>query len=311
VVAVLDTGIGRHAWLGDDFVEHDVRVGRLPVGVEVASAQAFLRGVDDELTGELAADAGHGTFIAGIVRQACPEALLLDVPTYGDDGQVGEAELLGALQRLALRQVLARNGVGGHRPVDVVCLSLGYYHEQPGDKAFDALLLGPIQVLGRYGAAVVVSAGNDATSRPAFPAAFAPHRGGRVKDDPAIVPVSTVGARNPDGTIALFSNDGPWVKFLRPGASLVSTFPDSYDGSAEPSHVVRNRRGEVRSSFDPDDFISGFGVWSGTSFAAPVLAGELAAGLAALYREGERDLSTKAAVPPLRGLLAKAKGRKP
>jgi subtilisin family serine protease len=158
---------------------------------------------------------------------------------------------------------------------------------------------------------VVVSAGNDATSRPAFPAAFAPHRGGRVRDDSTIVPVSAVGARNPDGTIAMFSNDGPWVKYLRPGASLVSTFPDTYDGSAEPSHKVLNRRGEIRSSFDPDDFISGFGVWSGTSFAAPVLAGEVAAALASAYRNGERDLSAEAAVTRLRDILKSLKGRKP
>jgi subtilisin family serine protease len=132
-----------------------------------------------------------------------------------------------------------------------------------------------------------------------------------VRDDREVVPVSAVGARNPDGTIAWFSNDGPWVKYLRPGASLVSTFPDTYDGSAEPSYQVLNRRGEIRSSFDPDDFISGFGVWSGTSFAAPVLAGEVAAALAAAYRGGERDLSTEAAVARLRTLLAKLKGRKP
>ena len=38
--------------------------------------------------------------------------------------------------------------------------------------------------------------------------------------------------------------------------------------------------GEVtRESIDPDDFSGGFGVWSGTSFAAPVLAGQLAAQL--------------------------------
>ena len=116
---------------------------------------------------------------------------------------------------------------------------------------------------------------------------------------------------HPDGTIALFSNDGPWVKYLRPGASLVSTFPDTYDGSGEPTHRVLNRRGEVRSSFDPDDFISGFGVWSGTSFAAPVLAGEVAAALAHAYRDGERDLSTPAAVARVRGVLSTLKGRKP
>jgi hypothetical protein len=32
----------------------------------------------------------------------------------------------------------------------------------------------------------------------------------------------------------------------------------------------------VRATVDPDDFRSGFGLWSGTSFAAPILVGEIA-----------------------------------
>ena len=311
VVAVLDTGIGKHDWLGKDFVEHRVQVENVDVGVDVASAEADLRGVVDDLTGELAPDAGHGTFIAGLIRQQCPEALILDVPTYGNDGQIAEGDLVGCLQRLALRQVLARKPKSSLVPVDVVCLSLGYYHEQPGDPAFDALLHGPIRLLGQYGVAVVVSAGNDATSRPAFPAAFAPYDGGRVDDDPAVVPVSSVGALNPDGTIALFSNEGPWVKYLRPGVALVSTFPETYNGSAEPTHTVRTQRREIRSSLDPDDFISGFGVWSGTSFAAPVLAGEIAAALAARYRDDECDVTTKVAVARMRDILGRLEGREP
>jgi subtilisin family serine protease len=306
---VLDTGIGRHRWLREGFVEHDVTVMGLEVGIDPASVLAELRGVSNDMVGELDRDSGHGTFIAGLIRQACPEALILDIPTYGNDGRVTESDLLRCLQRLALRQVLARNGVEGYRPIDVVSLSLGYYHEQPDDAAFDPLLLGPLQLLGRYGVAVVVSAGNDATRRPSYPAAFAPHDGGSVADDPAVVPVSTVGARNPDGTIALFSNDGPWVRYLRPGASLVSTFPDTYDASANPSHEVRHRNGEVRAAFDPDDFSSGFGVWSGTSFAAPVLAGEVAAALARVYQDGNDDLGTAAAVTRVRTVLAGLRGR--
>lgn len=38
----------------------------------------------------------------------------------------------------------------------------------------------------------------------------------------------------------------------------------------------------VRSTLDPDDFTAGFGVWSGSSFAAPILAGEVAAHLTAM-----------------------------
>ena len=36
------------------------------------------------------------------------------------------------------------------------------------------------------------------------------------------------------------------------------------------------RAGAHRSTVDPDDFRSGFGLWSGTSFAAPILVGEVA-----------------------------------
>ena len=53
--------------------------------------------------------------------------------------------------------------------------------------------------------------------------------------------------------------------------------PTTYDAALEPSNEVRNARGELRTSLDLDDFSSGFGVWSGTSFAAPVFAGQLAA----------------------------------
>ena len=69
----------------------------------------------------------------------------------------------------------------------------------------------------------------------------------------------------------MFSNAGPWVLCERPGAGVVSTFPVTFNASAEPSY-----RTGTRETIDPDDFSSGFGTWSGTSFAAPVLAGELA-----------------------------------
>jgi subtilisin family serine protease len=253
--------------------------------------------------GQLDVDAGHGTFIAGLIRQACPEARILDIQTYGNDGKVAESNLLRCLQLLALRQVLARNGTTGDEPVDIVTLSLGYYHEQPGDAAFDALLAGPIRLLGRHGVAVVVSAGNDATSRPLYPAAFAAHEGGPVPEEDDVVPVTAVGALNPDGSIALFSNDGPWVRYLRPGASLVSTFPETYDASGNPVNEVVTGSGEVRAALDPDDFSSGFGVWSGTSFASPVFAGELAAALAAAYARGDDARDNAVAVKRMKRLL--------
>ncbi len=90
---------------------------------------------------------------------------------------------------------------------------------------------------------MVVSAGNDATERPVNPDAFALYPGGRVDDEPGRVPVTAVGALNPDSSVALFSNDGPWVRFLRPGAALVSCMPTTYDAALQPSNAVKNSRG--------------------------------------------------------------------
>jgi subtilisin family serine protease len=311
VVAVLDTGIGAHRWFGPDFVTDDVTVLGRRIGIDPVSTMAELHGISEQMVGELDVDAGHGTFIAGLIRQACPEARMLDIQTYGNDGRVAESNLLRCLQLLALRQVLARNGSIAEEPVDIVTLSLGYYHEQPEDTAFDALLAGPLRLLGRHGAAVVVSAGNDATSRPLYPAAFAPHHGGPVPEVDDEVRITTVGALNPDGSIALFSNDGPWVRYLRPGASLVSTFPETYDASANPANEVLTRSGEVRAALDPDDFSSGFGVWSGTSFAAPVFAGELAAALARAYAAGDDALDNGVAVKRMRRLLEERETGRP
>jgi subtilisin family serine protease len=105
-------------------------------------------------------------------------------------------------------------------------------------------------------------------------------------DEPERVPITTVGALNPDGTVALFSNDGPWVRFWRPGAALVSTFPTTYDGSREASNELFGDNGEIRAALDPDDYSAGFAVWSGTSFAAPLFAGQLADRLLTQLAEG-------------------------
>jgi subtilisin family serine protease len=84
----------------------------------------------------------------------------------------------------------------------------------------------------------------------------------------------------------------------------------TFDASRTPSHEIVEPDGEVRSALDPDDFSCGFGVWSGTSFAAPVFAGELAGALAATYRDGDTAQDTATAVARLRRLLAGRPGRR-
>jgi subtilisin family serine protease len=154
---------------------------------------------------------------------------------------------------------------------------MGYYHETPEDELFDPVMLKILQELASHGVIVVCSAGNDATSRPAFPAAFAPWEDGAgpVKVSAKLVPIVSVGAINPNRVSdALFSNAGPWVRAYLPGAALMSTMPP-FQGGLEP--IARTRVfGRRRESIDPDDFSGGFAVWSGTSFAAPLLAGVFA-----------------------------------
>jgi subtilisin family serine protease len=228
------------------------------------------------LDGGLDSVSGHGTFIAGLVHQGCPNADILAVRVVHSDGVAVESELLDALAEICLLVRRAVEGREDSHSVDVVNLSMGYYHETPEDALFDSAMLSRLQELGELGVAVVVSAGNDATARPLFPAAFAPSPGGPAPD-PGRVPVTTVGALNPNGSACLFNNAGPWIGTWRSGAALVSTMP-AYGGGNQP--VARTQvDGQERASIDPDDFSGGFAVWSGTSFASPVLAGQIAESL--------------------------------
>jgi subtilisin family serine protease len=107
-----------------------------------------------------------------------------------------------------------------------------------------------------------------------YPAAFA-----AAPDEPGRVPQVTVGALNADGSsVAYFSNAGPWVTAHRIGASLVSTVPTTLSGDAQPAAGL-TYQGLHRTTPDPDAYLSGFATWSGTSFAGPVLAGEIAKAL--------------------------------
>ena len=204
----------------------------------------------------------------------------------GTDGIVDEAALLNGLGFLHQRQVdaLGAGEKGISKLVDIVCLSLGYYHESDlAGVTYDSRLKKALDALADVGVMVVAAAGNNATSRPLLPAAFASFRAGTFTGTATKAPLVSVAALNPDGSVALFSNDGSWISCHAPGAALVSTMP-KVDVGLRPSvdlgdGPLRERAvASYRASLDPDRF-TGFGTWSGTSFAAPVMAGAAAQAL--------------------------------
>lgn len=273
-VAIFDSGCGEHPWL-----LQKQGVARFTVGGESDKDDPEkYADQDSPLLGELDSHAGHGTFIAGIIRQYCPDADLMSIRVMNSDGVVKEWETLHALQVLTARMQQWVDGNPDGIRVDVVVLSLGYYHEAAIDQSYTFLLRDVLAHLGSLGVVVVAASGNDATTREFYPAALSPRQDLVYGEDDTGVPVIAVGSLNPDESIALFNNSGSWIRAWEPGVSLVSTVP-KMQGSVQPRVRLNDIvPGEpcIRSSIDDDNFASGFALWSGTSFSAPLLAAKIA-----------------------------------
>lgn len=221
-IAVLDTGLAPHPWY-----EHaDWYAGQREEAAEL---------LDADLDYELDAQAGHGTFVTGILLQRAPSTTILARRVLGGDGIGDELGLVRALTELA-------RGGG----TDIVNVSAGChtYDDRPSPVVARALA-----ALGRN-TVVVACAGNTASDRPFWPA--------------ALKNVIAVAALDYDGRDrAWFSNYGWWVDAAAPGIGITSCFV-SFNG---PKPKI--------GGVDPDDF-EGYASWSGTSFAAPAVAGAIA-----------------------------------
>ncbi len=268
VVAIFDTGAGEHPWLQGALVEPRLSSGE-PIGIEPVSPTdpESEPSLAEPLDGILDDAAGHGTFIAGIIRQECPDAVILPVRIADGDGLILESDLIGALGRLI--DFMDDGGLeaqrGGSR-VAALNLSFSFSHETPDDPDTVSELGRLLDEVRARGCVVVCSAGNEATSRPTYPAALAAKDPGRHV---------SVGALNPsDHSVALFSNVGDWVEAYAPGVSVLSTVPVAFEGGIQAG-TRDDAHGHRRETLDVDDFRGGFGVWSGTSFAAPVVAGRI------------------------------------
>ena len=294
VVAVIDSGVGTHPWLagtdGDPFwidaKAHGWDGG--PDGPTTDQGSGDLSPKDDVLDSH----AGHGTFITGLIRQLAPDARVLSMYAMTGDGVLDENVVLHALDWLLTRVRGASTDPAKSADfVDVLNLSFGYYELEPADNRYTVKMRQLLGELGSLGVQVVASAGNHGTMDLVFPAALADQD----YDDKPAVPLVSVGALNPDGSHAKYSNYGDWVQVWAPGTAVVSTAPP-FDPPFGAMPGPRPESGSDPSDYLPDDLVGGFAEWGGTSFAAGVVSGWLARALSDGAVDGSlTDVSPSAA----------------
>jgi subtilisin family serine protease len=184
--------------------------------------------------------AGHGTFIAGVVRCMAPRTKIF-VEGFAVNGVGGG----GILESDIVEQL---EEAMDHDP-QVINLSAGCRTRNDWPSiAFQTFYEDHLE--GRD-CVLVAAAGNDGWAAPFWPAAF----------DWAV----GVGSLDRDGRVSDFSNYGVSADVYTLGRNLVNAFPDgTYECKESPD------KGDLRQ------FRTGMARWSGTSFAAPVVAGLIA-----------------------------------
>jgi hypothetical protein len=236
LIAVIDTGQAASSLLGAWESTH-VQVG--PGDLDL---------LDLDADGLLDLEAGHGTFITGVIAQVAPGADVLVLAALTPSGVTDDVTAARAVLRArAAGAAIINLSFGGYAEGDVVPLAL---RRALGiDKAAADPDADPVAGTAKP-FVVVAAAGNDGTSRRFFPAAL-----------PGVIAVA---ALNHSGRRAGFSNFGPWVDACADGDRLVSTFVTG--------EVLTDSDGDGRR----DVFEDPYAYWSGTSFAAPQVAAALA-----------------------------------
>ena len=216
-IAVLDTGY-------DDAVKHlhpalDARLEHAgdedPVGSD----------------GLLKHEAGHGTFIAGIIMKHAPELRIRQVRVL-DPAGVGD-------------DVTVARGLARADSAAVINLSLGGYTHGGRPPVALSTALGQLNDT----VVVVAAAGNNGSPEPFWPAAFK-----------RVIGVGALDTTGGKMRRADFSNYGHWVDVYAPGTDVHSTY----------------LAGEYLEADKHLAHLAGWALWSGTSFAAPQVAAEIA-----------------------------------
>jgi len=246
-IAIVDSGV--------DASRADL-AGRVPAQVTLTSS-----------TPNSAGDGrGHGTFVASLAAGAgsdyagvAPTASLVSLDVLDDTGMGMTSDVIAAADWIFQNK--------GKYNIRVANFSLGSstpssFMYDPLDKAVEKLWLS--------GVVVVVAAGNDAVNGAASGVPYAP------ANDPFVI---TVGANDVVGTVRTLDDlAAPW-----------SSYGYTLDGFAKPEvgapgRYIRGAVPELSTMYGehPDRVVAPGYMWmSGTSFAAPIVAGSAAQLLAA------------------------------
>jgi subtilisin family serine protease len=235
-VAVIDTGID---------AAHEAFAQRLRPGVD------FVDGDLDASEGGTPTDAGygHGTHVAGLVALAAPGATILPLRVLEPSGR----GTIWAVAEAVLYAVDPDGNPGTRDHAQVLNLSLGTTSptklldlavelatcsddddDEDDDDRSDPGFNGDRERCDRQNGSVVIAAAGNGGSATERQYPAAEHAEGAL----------AVTANNAASRLAGFANRGPWVQISAPGVNLTSALPGGLYGS-----------------------------WSGTSMAAPLVAG--------------------------------------
>jgi subtilisin family serine protease len=254
-VAVLDSGVSDHEWLRGSFAEH-------PLPEEA-------RGLWDLSAAALPRHVGHGTFVCGVVLHYAPATRLVPRRVLDFNGDAEDDQLAATIRGLISRDP------------DVVNLSLGPTPVDEPDETDEGIAL-TVEALKdlqqKCGTVVVVAAGHVGEEMPAEQIA------------PSGSLSLVVGALDLSGQPAWFSGKQP-VTIWAPGTDILSSFV-YFPGPVSLDHPAADHSHRHSHEPDPDAPpapvqqplapFEGWARWNGTSFAAPAVAGAVAAQISAL-----------------------------
>ncbi|CAN5919589.1 hypothetical protein BH23ACT10_BH23ACT10_39760 [soil metagenome] len=264
LIVVIDSGIDRAA-VGDAHEPDLNRTDGWLDGVEVHDAPTGFDPLDvvdyagnDGADGFLDLAAGHGTFVAGLIRQHAPAATVRIIRALDTDGYGSETAIEAAID--LAREMFTNEGGGAGQGILNLSLGMETIDGQAPSGIAEAIAALPDTVI------TVAAAGNGPSGIPAWPAALS-------ETNDHVIAVASA-SRTDGGELigSSWSNFGDWVTVSAVGEGVISTFVDG-------AETQGSRADDDPYDPCPDVFHgpNAYASWSGTSFSAARVTGEIAA----------------------------------